>query len=155
MSYYTEKKVFRVIPTLFKKDLVTRKRDSSVSEILTFWHRVLNFFDTWDKSLNFFGLGTPPYPPIGPPHRKSSKIMKMLLKNHSKFAAKKTWFRDGFLDLPVEMFVLAQVKAFDYRLLAHNTRFVPMLGQAIGVELPLQGRCGRGSVEVEVVRMLS
>jgi hypothetical protein len=53
------------------------------------------------------------------------------------------------------MSVLAQVKAFDYRLLAHNTRFVPMLGQAIGVELPLQGRFGRGSVEVEIVRMLS
>ena len=53
------------------------------------------------------------------------------------------------------MFVLTRVEAFDDRLLAHNTRFAPMLDPVTGVELPSMGRCGRGSVEVEIVRMLS
>ena len=53
------------------------------------------------------------------------------------------------------MFVLAQVKAADDRLLAHNTHAGPMLDPVTGVELPSMGRCGRGSVEVEIVRMLS
>jgi hypothetical protein len=53
------------------------------------------------------------------------------------------------------MFVLAQVKAFDDRLLAHNTRFAPMLDPVTGVELPSMGHYRRGSVEVEIVRMLS
>ena len=53
------------------------------------------------------------------------------------------------------MFVLTRVEAFDDRLLAHNTDVGQWLDRVTGVELPLKGRCGRGSVEVEIVRMLS